>query len=88
MQDMQVVTHDTHYENYRLETLSQRRHNLKPQKLPTPNIPHHEEIEDEKEQKLLEKEKELEKMQKMVEMMQKQLQSQNSMSSNEKSWNF
>ena len=75
MQDLQEVTHDVHYENYRSQRLTKPASNAAIKRPPP--------ILDEKDKQLQEKEAELRRMQEMVAAMQKQInqQSQTSLAS-------
>ncbi|XP_064459523.1 septin-1-like [Ornithodoros turicata] len=77
MQDLQEVTQELHYENYRSERLVG---GTPPSKKPTISVP--EENLTEKDRILQEKEAELKRMQEMLKKMQEQMQQQNSASAN------
>ena len=76
MQDLQEVTHDVHYENYRSQKLAKQNGASVPLRRPPP-------IVDDKDKQLQEKEAELRRMQEMVAAMQQQIkqQSQTSLAS-------
>jgi len=77
MQDMQEVTHDVHYENYRSQKLARQTGSVAPKKAAPPTML------DDKDKQLQEKEAELRRMQEMVAQMQRQIkqQSQTSLAS-------
>jgi len=77
MQDMQEVTHDVHYENYRSQKLARQTGSVAPKKVAPPTML------DDKDKQLQEKEAELRRMQEMVAQMQRQIkqQSQTSLAS-------
>ena len=78
MQDMQEVTHDVHYENYRSQKLARQTGSVAPKKV-APQAT----MLDDKDKQLQEKEAELRRMQEMVAQMQRQIkqQSQTSLAS-------
>ena len=77
MQDMQEVTHDVHYENYRSQKLARQTGSVAPKKVAPPTML------DDKDKQLQEKEAELRRMQEMVAQMRRQIkqQSQTSLAS-------
>merc|ERR1712076_367423 len=83
MQDLQEVTHDLHYENFRSERLARQNANgtsntngrYQQQGVSMTSL-NTSETEDEKEEKLREKDAELKRMQEMVAAMQEQIKQQ------------
>lgn len=76
MQDLQEVTHDLHYENYRASRLADEPEAAPVQPTKTSKRSSGGQGEAEKDRILHEKELELQKMQEMIAMMQAQLQAQ------------
>lgn len=74
MQDLQEVTHDVHYENYRSQRLARQKSSVDvgPSNGAMPDLSE----DDDKERKLREKEAELKRMQEMVAAMQEQIKQQ------------